>query len=711
MATTRYVHATRGVRSGQFDTPAKAARSVGAALRAASDGDTIVILDAATYAEGELVIDRPLTLTSAYLQGHPNADPSDPRFDPRLLPALAPAPRARQRVLRVSGKPDHKLGPVVISGLRVVQGHAVHRPGGPDPALGAGGGIAVVDADDVRIERCVVTGCQTECAPFRAWPEPDRRALRQDLVDLVDVLVPASAEAALNNLIKLANILIANLPGRVPAIPLFDRAALKTMISAEFDGLIPPGHPIMWLAGQAFGGGVAAVWSSLTLRNCRIQGNRAEGRGSGVAVVGYGWPTVDNCWIDGNRSGARGRLDGGGIGAEICLPGKLTRDLSELELIMFLRGKAAEVRARLASAGLPGPIDLMRFAVWLADPTQPPVITDNVRRLALFLINGYRDPEQLVKQLFYVFSTTALALARWDAWNEPEIKAARTRSITVKGGRITGNECGDDGGGLYCSVMSRISVSGCRFERNSAPGAGGGARLTMGSAGTITDCVVDRNVCGTRPGVAMSKGRPASSIVVGGVTITRPAKPPEPISTPGGGGISVRNGDLTLTGTTVGSRPLGNLTSDHPGGGVLVYADTEGDMGGVPDMWTAILREVFEVRAIRVSIGPASRITGNGAGFLRGGAPVGRPMFAKGGGVFILRGTFPDAPDIEVSITDVRSTVRSNTARVSSYVSRVAPRVLIKAANEICIQDLKDHKEWTETNNAPLIKGGTLRWP
>jgi hypothetical protein len=716
MSTTRYVHATKGVVTGQFDTPAKAARSVGAALRAAANGDTIVILDAATYLEDELVIDKALTLTSAHLQSHPAADPSDPRFDPRPLPTLAPKRGGRHRVLRVSGNPDRPLGPVVVSGLRVINGHAVHRPGGPDPAFGAGGGIAVVDTDDVRIERCVVTGCRTESAAFPAWPEPDRLALRQDLIDLIDVVITPFAERALNLAISAANLLIRNVPGGVPPIPPFDRAAVKAMIAAEFDAHIPPGHPVMWLAGQAFGGGIATVWSSATIRNCRIQGNRAQGRGSGLAVVGYGWPTVENCWIDGNHSGERGRLDGGGIGAEISIPGKLPRDLSELELIKFLRSKVAAVRASLASVRLPDPIDLMRFAMWLADPTQPPVIADNLRRLVLFLANGYRDPEQPFRQLFYVFATTALALGRWDAWKESEIKDARTRSITVRNSKITGNGCGDDGGGIYCSVLSRIAVTGGRIERNSAPGAGGGIRLTMGSAGVIADCVIDRNVCGTRPGVPMSKGTPAFSISVGGVTFGRPAKPPVPVSTPGGGGISVRNADLTLTGTQVGSAPArggpaANLTSDHPGGGVLVYADTEGDMGGVPDMWTSIQHDVFEVRAIRVSIDGTCRITGNGAGFRSRSGPVGKPLFAKGGGVFILRGTFPDAPAIDVTIAGVRGTVTGNIAQLHPYVSRVVPRLLIKAAHDICIQDLKDGKEWTETNDAPLVKGGALRWP
>jgi hypothetical protein len=714
MPGTRYVHATKGTTSGAFDTPAKPARSVAAALKAAAAGDTVVILDAATYFEDELVIDKPLTLTSAYLQAHPQADPSDPRFDVRPLPTLAPKPNAQHRVLRVSGAPGRPLGPVVVSGLRVIRGRAVHVPGSPDPALGAGGGIAVVDTDDVRIERCVISGCRTRSAPLPAWPEADRTALRQDVVDLVDTLVPEIAEVLLNAAIGAANTLIRNIPGRLTPIPPFDRTAVKAIIGREFDAHIPPGKPVNWLAGQAFGGGVAAVWSSAVIRNCRIQGNSAQGRGSGLAVVGYGWPTVENCWIDKNRSGDQGRLDGGGIGAEISLPGKLTRDLSEVDLVRFLRSKASAARSALASVSMPGPIELMQFAQWLLDPTQPPVITDNVRRLTLFLSNGYRNPEQLFRELFYVFAATALALGRWDAWNEAEIKAARSRSITVKNAVITNNECGDDGGGVYCSVLSRVAVANCRIEGNISPGAGGGVRLTMGSSGSFTGCTITRNVCGTRPGVQMSTPRPASSITVGGLTITTPARLSHPVATAGGGGISVRNADVALTTTAIGSSPggpTGNITSDHPGGGLLVYADTEGDMAGFPDLWTTIQHEVFEVRDIRVTVDASCRITGNGSGFRPGPTPVVKPLFAKGGGVFLLRGVFPDAPTPQVSIADVAATVRGNIAQVHPYESRVAPHLAVRAAHDVCIQDLKVRKEWTETNDAPLVKGGALRWP
>ena len=55
MATTRYVKST-GTTTGTFTTKNAPAKTVAAALKAAAAGDTIEILDAATYSEPELVL-------------------------------------------------------------------------------------------------------------------------------------------------------------------------------------------------------------------------------------------------------------------------------------------------------------------------------------------------------------------------------------------------------------------------------------------------------------------------------------------------------------------------------------------------------------------------------------------------------------------------------------------------------------------------------
>jgi len=51
-----------------------------------------------------------------------------------------------------------------------------------------------------------------------------------------------------------------------------------------------------------------------------------------------------------------------------------------------------------------------------------------------------------------------------------------------------------------------------------------------------------------------------------------------------------------------------------------------------------------------------------------------------------------------------------NTAQTKSYTSKVQTGVTIADANEICIQDVINHKEWTNSNYSSLLSGGTLNF-
>lgn len=206
--TTRYVNAKKGKTTGAFDTKNAPARTLRAALGVAKPGDTIEILDAATYKEGELVIDKPLTIVSSYAIANPGADPTNPLFDAKKFPELTPASKVRARVLRVMGTQSTRVsaGPVVLTGLRITGGHAVHTSS--DPALGAGGGIAVIDIDNVTIERCVITGNSTETAASTAWPESDRLAFRTAVLDLAGEIVSVTVETMVNTMINAANIVL-----------------------------------------------------------------------------------------------------------------------------------------------------------------------------------------------------------------------------------------------------------------------------------------------------------------------------------------------------------------------------------------------------------------------------------------------------------------------------------------------------------------------
>ncbi|MGZ5076596.1 MAG: hypothetical protein ACXV9R_08230 [Methylobacter sp.] len=684
--TVRYVNAKKGKASGKFDKPGSPARTIGQALKVASAGDTIVIQDAATYEVDELIIDKALTIISSYAQTNPSFDPTSASFDVKKLPKLKPKAKTKKRVLRIIANPGTRTsaGPVVIKGIRIAGGHAKHSSS--DPGFGAGGGIVVVDIDNVTIERCVISGNSTETLPIGSWPESDRVAFRNAVVDLAGEIVSPTFEKYLNTLLGTVNTALSLLG--ITAIPLFSRSAVLTAIEKAFDKKLSSGRPNHWLAGQAFGGGIAAVWASPTIRQCLIRDNVAQGRGAGVAVVGYGWPTLDGCLIDQNHSGNTGRRDGGGIGCEIALPGKMSRNLSEIDLIKFLTGKIAGVKTMIGS-----PMshisfsDIIDYAKWLANPSQPSPPVKGIKAIILDLINARWD--QALDHLFYFFASSALSRNRWDAWNKDEIDQAQKNTVTIKQCKVSGNRCADDGGGLYASVLSRMSISESKFINNVADSSGGGIRLSMGSAADIKGCELTGNTA--------IVDDPSNKLIAGG------------------GGLSVRNADINLSNTRIGPSsgsigPDSNVASDHAGGGFAFQADTEGNLAGIPDLWTAIMVEVFGVRSLKVTVSANCAINNNGAGYDAQHKAIGKTSKAKGGGIWLLQGAFPDAPKVTFKVESVAANVRGNIAQTKGYASKVQTGVTIADANEVCIQDVINHKEWTNSNYSSLVSGGTLNF-
>ena len=682
----RYVNARTGRVSGSFDTAAKPAKSVTAALKVAVAGDTIEIQDASTYREGELLIDKAITIVSSFALAHPAADPTDPRFNIKDLPELTVRAGSRSRVMRIAGTPSTRksAGPVRIVGLRINGGRPLHTSA--EPAQGAGGGIVVIDIDNVTVEQCVFTDNHTESAPIGKWPEADRIALRDTVIGLVETIITPTVEIFINSLVKAANLALA-LTNRKQVEP-FIRDKIIVDLGKKFDAIIPPGRPNSWLAGQAFGGGAAAVWSSPTFKRCLFRGNTAQGRGAGLAVIGYGWPTIDACLLRSNRSGSTGRRDGGGIGCEISLPGKLTRNLSEANMVNFILSKVAAAKDAIGS-----PLshinmgDILDYAIWLVNPLAPSPPVRGIKAFLLDLIYG--RTEEALTHLLYFFATSALSRNRWDAWNEDEIASARTSAVTVSSTTLSNNWCADDGGGLYASVLSRVNVSNTKILANTAESSGGGLRFSMGSAATISNCEFLGNV---------AKVNDYTGKLVAG-----------------GGAMSARNVDLVLQDTRMGSNTAGitaasNVCSDHAGGALAYQADTEGALAGIPDFWTAIMVEVFNVRAVSVNILAGCVIQHNGAGYTKSRAPMGKTAKAKGGGVWFVQGEFPDAPRLTLKIADVDTAVRDNVAQTKAYVSKVENGKKIATANNVCIQNLVARQEWTESNYQSLITAKTLEF-
>jgi|GEM_PF-960351 hypothetical protein len=691
MVATRYVKAT-GVSVGTYTTKATPAKTVAQALKVADPGDTIEILDASTYAGAEIVIDKPVTITSSYCMANPTMDPTVAGFDTKVLPTIAPA--ATNRVIRIQGTAATRktLGPIVLRGVRIAKGHAQHTP--TDPGLGCGGGVVVIDADQVTIERCVFANNQTTAAPVTAWPEADRLALRQAILDLLGDLFPPSVETAINVVIDVANQILKWTKSSVAPIAPLSRATMITEVGKDFDGKIGSGRPNHPIAGQAFGGGLATVWASPTVSRCLFTANVANGRGGAIAVTGYGWPTIADCVVDGNRTISTGRCDGGGIGCEVSVPSKLGRDLYETGMVRFLVSKLGSVRGALASPlsvlATISPMDVINYGAWLVNPQAPNPLFRGVKALLLDAIHGQWSA--LTDHALYYLVTTVLSLCAWDAWETAEIAAAKTTAITVKDTKVRRNHGADDGGGLYASVLSHVALTKVEFADNVADNMGGGIRLTMGSAAVIDGCTITGNASG--PGGTRGHDK--------------------------GGGLAARNVDLTMTNTTVGAVSIGrtgvpgataNVSGDAPGGGLAFEASSEGAMSGIPDLWTSILVEVFGVRSVTVALGAGCVIGANGAGFSAGKAPISAAQYAKGGGLFVVRGDFPDAPTLTLTVAAGRTAIAGNRAITQNYPSRAQPGLTVTSAHEVALQDITTHREFTENTWASIIdSSGTLKF-
>ena len=183
-----------------FSTPATASRTIGPALAAAADGDTVLILDTGTYQE-ELVISKAITLMSTSNRNATDASPAYPKVDGNRL----------FRPIRISGV---KAGIAHVSHLSIANGVAAHKK-----QKGAGGGILVEETPNAVISSCIIRDC----------------------------------------------------------------SALGGGIFAE-----------------GYGGGIGSLHSSPAIVSCLIERNHGGGRGSGIGVWGYGWPTIFGCTLRAN---------------------------------------------------------------------------------------------------------------------------------------------------------------------------------------------------------------------------------------------------------------------------------------------------------------------------------------------------------------------------------------------------------------------------
>ncbi len=544
-----------------FTDPTKPARDLKEAIQYASDYDTVLIADTSVYTEGEIIIDKPLTVT-----GLVHHDPTAAGFSPSSFPRIRPH-GGSGRVFRIASSGNL---PVAICHLTIEGGSTSSAT---VPTAIGGAGVAILDSDRVLIERCCIRNNTTSI----------------------------SSAGSTNFLTKL-DALIASLSD----------STKKTFLTILRGYIVSTGMPLSisnWaLGGQSFGAGVCFGWSNGYIRKCLVKDNTVGGRGGGIAVVGYGWPTVEDCVISHNGPNTSGRRDGGGIALEVSIPDKVSRDLRISDIldgiIDYLRGM--------------GVLDISEFllrANFSSIANLPSIVTS--------------DSEK--KTLISVVLKAAIGTVKWNFFDEDHIELARNNYAYFNNNTVEHNDAQDDGGGIYASVLSRTVFTGNTVSNNEAHGGGGGGvRATMGSDIVLKNNIIYSNTC-----QGGTKG-------------------------PGGGGLSLRNVGCEVYATPYGSAQINNnICTNWAGGGIFSETTDEGDVLAqkLPGMWQAILTEVFDFDKSRLLIKDGAEVKNNTAT---------NTAHGKGGGIYVLRGNELGVRDLEIEIEDFNLNITGNTAHEAS---------------------------------------------
>jgi hypothetical protein len=629
-ATIRFVKASGvtaaahgGPPDDYFKTVGKPAASLAEAVQYAKPYDIVLIIDTSVYAEGEIVIDKPLSIVSAS-----KASPLDPAFTPTQFPQIRPKGMAG-RVIRVDGG-SGSIGPVALVGLTIENGLTMDTM---VPEFVGGAGVAVVDMDHVYLDRCCIRNNETTIV---GTPTSISLAhITQNLTDFVGHLV------AIN--------------------PIFN------ILTAFIIATIPSSVVDQQLAGQAFGGGICFGWSDGYVRRSLIIGNTASGRGNGIGIVGYGWPTIENCVIADNQYGPNGRRDGGGIAIEVALPEKLSRSLTTKILVDD-------------------------FGHWLDDLG----VADAIEFAARF-VAGVVTGDAFLAQLADAY----VGVRKWELWKKADIDRARYAHVNVTKTVFRGNSTIDDGGGLYASVLSRSVVENCTFTMNKTHvGGGGGIRTSMGSDIVIKNCVITSNVGGDY------------------INFQHGIYPGEP----GGGGVACRNTGVTISGTPATPTSISkNETQIWAGGGVTLEATSEGYiMFPKDEMWQAILTEVFDFDEMTVKISGNVVIAQNRALHDQtyfdqrptDDFPNGRQRgpHGWGGGLYIIRGRVDEVADLEIEIADFKNVVRADNAAMAGPLPDPNGGVRSATTNRFRLIDLREKVDDGDDQMNEYLDGTTFEY-
>ncbi|MDQ0078267.1 right-handed parallel beta-helix repeat-containing protein [Arthrobacter oryzae] len=169
---------------------------------------------------------------------------------------------------------------------------------------------------------------------------------------------------------------------------------------------------------EGYGGGICAYHASPAIVGCLIERNHAMGRGSGIGVWGYGWPSIFDCTVQRN------------FPQQVDNPRSLNDPLAD-----NLRGDGGGIAVTVC-------------------------------------VNSQEDLETLRRTTLPDLPT------RWDP---AQLARARANHVRIVRTRIENNDAGDDGGGLYVSIAANVLLIDTVINNNRSANNGGGIRVTMRS--------------------------------------------------------------------------------------------------------------------------------------------------------------------------------------------------------------------------------------
>ena len=235
------------------------------------------------------------------------------------------------------------------------------------------------------------------------------------------------------------------------------------------------------------GGGIYCLNSTLSILNCRISGNTADGYGGGISCLGSS-PTITNCTITGNLASR----DGGGIYGDSSSQPAITNCTIEWNTADDYGGGIcceASSSPSITECTITGNMSGSGGGINCYDDSFPIIsnctITGN-------LASGDGGGGGIFCSSAFP-SIVTCTIAGNTASNYGGGIYCRDSSPAITTCTITGNTVRLDGGGIYCYDNSSPDITHCTIEGNQAIDSGGGIYCEMKSSPLIRDCTIGEN--------------------------------------------------------------------------------------------------------------------------------------------------------------------------------------------------------------------------